>query len=86
VNPSDPTPIPATTPAVPPRYAVRPDGGPNVSRHAVTLGPTAFVDMAIAFGGQRPAASAYNRFLAQRARRAAGRLTDWPDGEDDYAA
>jgi hypothetical protein len=72
--------------AAPPRYPVRPDGAPNVSRHAVTLGPTAFTDLAIAFGGQRPAAAVYNRFLVQRARRAAGRLTDWPAGEDDYAA
>jgi hypothetical protein len=80
------SPLEATPAPVAPRHALRPAGGPNVSRHAVALGPTAFRDLQAAFGGQRGAASAYNRFLALRARRAAGRLTDWPAGEDDYAA
>ena len=85
MSPLEATPAPAPAP-VAPRHALRPAGGPNVSRHAVALGPAAFRDLQAAFGGQRGAAAAYNRFLALRARRAAGRVTDWPAGEDDYAA
>jgi hypothetical protein len=59
---------------------------PDVEPDAVALGPTAFRDLQEAFGSQQGAASAYNRFLALRARRAAGKLSDWPAGEDNYAA
>ena len=62
----------ATPTPVAPRYAFRPGGGPNVSRHTIAPGPTAFRDLQEAFGSQRGDASAYNRFLALRARRAAG--------------
>jgi hypothetical protein len=71
----------------PPQTAAAPGGPdpfrPNVSRHAVRLGPTAWTDLLAAFGGMEAAGVAFDRFEAQRARRSAGELTDWP-GDDDH--
>ena len=58
---------------------------PNVSRRAVRLGDTAYEDLARAFGGNAAALVAIDRFRYLRALRERGALTDWPDGEDDYA-
>jgi hypothetical protein len=70
---------PAATPAAGPFR-------PNVSRRAVRLGDTAYEDLARAFGGNAAALVAIDRFRYLRALRERGALTDWPDGEDDYAA
>ena len=85
MSPLEATPAPAPPPSrrgTPSAQPAAPTSPATPSRSA----PTAFRDLQAAFGGQRGAAAAYNRFLALRARRAAGRLTDWPAGEDDYAA
>jgi hypothetical protein len=59
---------------------------PNVSRQTVRLGESAYEDLAAAFGGNAAALAAIDRFRYLRALRLKGKLTDWPDGEDDYAA